>query len=223
MFTDRLEAGRRLTAALRDLDLDDPVIYALPRGGVPVAAEIATALGAPLDLVLVRKIGMPGNEELALGAVVDGAPPTVVTNDDIVRRAGLTEADVDRLADVQCRENDRRRSLYLGGREPLSPRGRTAVVVDDGLATGATARAAVAALRRQGAARIVLAVPVAPVDALDDFAALVDDIVCLERATWFRGVGAFYRSFPQLDDGDVLAILTAHRAGAMPAGPPAPS
>jgi predicted phosphoribosyltransferase len=212
MFRDRTEAGQRLARAVVDLAPASPVVYALPRGGVPVARAVADALGAPLDLLLVRKIGAPGQRELALGAVVDGDPPIVVRNDDVMRGFGLTEQDVDRLAAAETAENRRRRRLFVGDRPPLSPTGHTAIVVDDGLATGATAKAAVAGLRRLGAGRIILAVPVAPADTLDAFTPLVDDVVCLEPATRFFGVGAFYDDFRQLGDEDVTAQLGSRGA-----------
>jgi predicted phosphoribosyltransferase len=207
MFRDRTDAGRRLANAVADLAPTSPVVYALPRGGVPVAREVAERLGAPLDLLLVRKIGAPGQRELALGAVVDGDPPVIVRNEGIVAGFGLTEADIVRLAAPEIAENTRRRKAFLHDRPPRSPKGHTAIIVDDGLATGATAKAAVSGLRQMGAERIVLAVPVAPIDALEDFAPLVDDVVCLEKAIRFGGVGAFYDDFRQLEDADVIAAL----------------
>jgi putative phosphoribosyl transferase len=211
MFADRTVAGRRLASAVAALGLDHPVIYALPRGGVPVAAEIAARLPAPLDLVMVRKIGAPLQPELALGAVVDGARPVTIRNEEIIRLYGVDDLTFAELAEAELKEVERRRRVYLAGRSPVSPAGRTAVVVDDGLATGATAKAAVEALRRQGASRIVLAVPVAPSDTLKAFAPLVDDLVCLEQADFFPGVGAFYGAFPQLSDQDVIDALDAPR------------
>src|SRR5512137_671410 len=148
-FADRTEAGRLLAARLLSRRPVDAVVYALPRGGVPVAAEVARALGAPLDLVLVRKLGAPGNPELALGAVVDGTEPETVLNEDIVAFTGAGEAFIAAARARELREIERRRALYLAGRAPLDPKGRTAIVVDDGLATGATARAALRALRRR--------------------------------------------------------------------------
>jgi putative phosphoribosyl transferase len=211
MFANRTVAGRRLATALADLSLDHPVVYALPRGGVPVAAEIADRLPAPLDLLMVRKIGAPLQPELALGAVVDGSHPVIVRNEDVIALYGVDEAAFAALAEKELAEIRRRRALYLAGRESVSPAGRTAVVVDDGLATGATAKAAVKALRAAGAARIVLAVPVAPTETVAAFADLVDDVVCLEQADFFPGVGAFYGEFPQLTDGEVIEFLKERR------------
>ena len=162
LFADRGSAGRQLAKRLRGLNLADPVVYALPRGGVPVAVEIAKALGAPLDLILVRKIGAPGQPELALGAVVDGEDAQTVVNEAVARMTGADAAYLDKVRDQELAEIERRRSLYLGDRAPVSAAGRTAIVVDDGLATGATAKAALRALKRRGAAMTVLAVPVGP-------------------------------------------------------------
>lgn len=206
-FADRADAGRRLAQELADLRLDAPVVYALPRGGVPVAAEVARHLSAPLDLVLVRKLGAPGNPEVALGAVVEGDPPHLVLNEDVRRMSG---ADDRFVQDARCRElqeMDRRRAAYVGDRPRLDPAGRTVIVVDDGLATGATMKAALGALRRQGAARIVVALPVAPQAALDEIADLADDVICLHPARQFFGVGAFYRDFRQLTDAQTVAAL----------------
>lgn len=212
-FPDRGAAGRKLGERLKALHPADPVVYALPRGGVPVAAEVASALGAPLDLVLVRKIGAPFQPELALGAVVDGGE--TVLNADIVAATGASEAFIAEARGEGLAEIDRRRALYLAGRAPLDPRGRTAVVVDDGLATGATARAALHALRRRGAARLVLAVPVAPPETLAALRGEADELVCLVEAEMFGGVGAFYDDFHQLTDKEVTDLLAA---GTPPAG-----
>jgi putative phosphoribosyl transferase len=206
-FIDRFDAGRLLAARLSAMNLTRPVVYALPRGGVPVGLEIARALNAPLDLVLVRKIGAPGAPELALGAVVDGENPQTVINEDVRRASG---ADAAFLARARCRELaeiERRRTLYLEGRSRIDPAGCTAIVVDDGLATGATAKAALAAIRRQGAARTILAVPVAPEEALAEMGGHADEIVCLLPAARFRGVGAFYADFHQLTDEETIGLL----------------
>lgn len=211
MFANRSVAGRRLARALADLDLDHPVIYALPRGGVPVAAEVADRLPAPLDLLMVRKVGAPLQPELALGAVVDGAHPITIRNEEVIALHHVDEAAFAALAERELAEIRRRRALYLAGRKAVSPAGRTAVVVDDGLATGATAKAAIAALRAAGAARIVLAVPVAPAEAVAEFSGLVDELVCLEQADFFPGVGAFYGEFPQLTDAEVIEFLDERR------------
>jgi predicted phosphoribosyltransferase len=208
-FADRAEAGRRLAARVAEQQHDRPVVYALPRGGVPVAAEVARVLGAPLDLVLVRKLGAPGNPELALGAVVDGAEPETVLNEEVVAFTGATEAFIAAARARELREIERRRALYLAGRAPLDPKGRVAIVVDDGLATGATARAALHALRRRGAARLILAVPVAPPSTLAALRREADEIVSLAEEDIPHGIGAFYADFHQLGDEEVIALLAA--------------
>lgn len=210
-FANRSEAGLLLGERVKALRLRDPVIYALPRGGVPVAAEVAAVLGAPLDLVLVRKIGAPDQPELAIGAIVDGDTPEVVLNADIFAATGASEDFIVAARRRELAEIERRRARYLAGRAPVDPAGRTAVVVDDGLATGASARAALHALRRRGAARLVLAVPVAPPGTPEALRGDADDIVCLVEAELFRGIGAFYRDFHQLTDEEVIAALAARR------------
>jgi erythromycin esterase-like protein/predicted phosphoribosyltransferase/predicted alpha/beta-hydrolase family hydrolase len=207
LFADRADAGRQLAARLLALDPPNPVIYALPRGGAPLAVEIAKALKAPVELVLVRKIGAPGQSELAVAAVVDGDEPQTVVNEAVAASTGVDAAYLEAGRRRELDEIERRRALYLGGRPRISPAGRTAIVVDDGLATGATARAAVRALRRQGAARIILAVPVAPADTLEAMRVEVDEIVCLETPEPFFGVGAFYGAFDQLTDAQTIALL----------------
>ncbi|RMD93572.1 MAG: erythromycin esterase, partial [Alphaproteobacteria bacterium] len=207
VFADRRDAGRRLAAALAAKDYPAPAVYALPRGGVPVAAEVAEALGAPLDLLLVRKIGAPANPEVALAAVVEGEPPQMVVNEEVMRLAGVDAAWLARARDRELAEMRRRRRRYLGERARISPAGRTAIVVDDGLATGATMKAAIAALRRQGAARVVAAIPVAPQSALAELRELADEVVCLMPLERFRGVGAAYRDFHQLSDEETIGHL----------------
>lgn len=206
-FTDRAEAGKLLADRLMAMTLDRPVVYALPRGGVPVAIEISGALKAPLDLVMVRKIGAPSNPEVALGAVVEGTVPQTVLNEDILRASGADEAYVERARTRELAEMERRRTLYLGGRPRIDPAGRTVILVDDGLATGATMKAALAAVRRQGAARIVVAIPVAPEETVSELAVLADDVVCLNPSRAFRGVGGFYADFHQLTDEETIGLL----------------
>jgi erythromycin esterase-like protein/predicted phosphoribosyltransferase/dienelactone hydrolase len=220
LFDDRSDAGRKLAARLARLDAPDPAVYALPRGGVPVALEIAKALKAPLDLVLVRKIGAPGQPELALAAVVDGEEPQTVVNEDVAAMTGASAAFLEAARRRELAEIERRRALYLGGRPRVSPAGRTAIVVDDGLATGATAKAALRALRRQGAARLILAVPVAPADTLRAMRAEADEVICLETPEPFYGVGGFYRDFDQLSDEAMLALLRRAGGAEAPADPP---
>jgi putative phosphoribosyl transferase len=206
-FIDRSEAGRLLGARLAAMNLLRPIIYALPRGGVPVGLAIARALSAPLDLVLVRKIGAPGAPELALGAVVDGENPQTVINQDVWQASGADAAFLAGACQRELAEIKRRRALYREGRLPIDPAGCTAVVVDDGLATGATAKAALAAIKRQGAARTILAVPVAPEETLADMRSYANEIVCLHSAARFHGVGAFYDDFHQLTDKETVGLL----------------
>lgn len=206
-FADRTAAGQKLAEQLAAKRLDHPLIYALPRGGVPVAVEVARALNAPLDLMLVRKIGAPGNPEVALGAIVEGANAQVVINKDIVQLSGADVAFMERSYADQLAELERRKQRYIGDRRRLDPAGRTVVVVDDGLATGATMKAALIALRRNGAAWIIVALPVAPKPALEELNDYADDIVCLHRATEFRGVGGFFRDFHQLSDAETVRLL----------------
>lgn len=206
-FKDRAEAGRLLGEALAEKKFTDPVVLALPRGGVPVAVEVGRQLHAPVDLVLVRKIGVPFQRELAAGAVVDGGDPETVYNDDVIAAAGLSRATVDELAVSELEEIERRRKLYLKDRKRAPIAGRTVIVVDDGLATGATARAALHALRRKKPQRLVLAVPVAPKDTLDALASEVDETICLSQPVPFFAIGVHYRDFTQLTDDDVISFL----------------
>lgn len=208
-FADRREAGRQLGAALKALDLQQPVIYALPRGGVPVGFEVAAALKAPLDLLLVRKIGAPWQPELAVGAIVDGAAPEIVLNDEIVAATG---ADAAYLAGEQAkalREIERRRTVYGRAGAQIDPAGRDAIVVDDGIATGATALVAVHALKRRGARRVLVATPVAPPETVGRLQGDADQVICLAQPEAFGGVSAFYDDFHQLDDDEVVALLAA--------------
>ncbi len=206
MFRDRTDAGKKLASRLTTLGLADPVVLALPRGGVPVAAEIARALGAPLDLIIVRKVGAPGEPELALGALVDGDPPDVVFNADVVQAWGLSEAELSRLVARERAETERRRQVY-GPARPWPVAGKTAIIVDDGVATGATVKAAIRALRRRSPREIVVAVPVAPPRTAAELAAQADRLVCLDRPARFLALGFLYRDFPQLTDEEVIHIL----------------
>ncbi|MGA0610791.1 phosphoribosyltransferase [Caldimonas sp. KR1-144] len=210
-FADRAEAGRLLAAALRPLQLEHPVVIALPRGGVPVAAEVARELQAPLDLILVRKIGAPTQPELAVAAIVDGEPPQIVRDATTMAMTGADEAYVQRVAAEEQRENLRRRQAYLHGRAPLPLAGRTAILVDDGIATGTTVRAALAALRQRGPARLVLAVPVAPPDTVAALRGAVDELVCLRQPGFFHAVGVHYADFHQVEDREVVDALDAYR------------
>ena len=208
-FADRADAGRALAEAIAARHYDRPVILALPRGGVPIAAEIASAISAPMDLVLVRKIGTPGQPELALGAVVDGDPPQVAINEDVRKQARVGDEALERAKLAQLAEIDRRRALYLGARDRVSLKGRTAVVTDDGIATGATMRAALKALRQAKPARLVLAVPVAPADTLAQLRDEVDDLICLQTPRPFHAVGMHYRQFDPVSDDTVAELMKA--------------
>jgi putative phosphoribosyl transferase len=211
MFQDRDEAGQRLAEALAGRGLDGPVVLALPRGGVPVAAPVARRLGAALGLLLVRKLGVPGHEELAAGAVGGGDPPVTVFNDNVLAMIGKTEADFAGAVAAKVGEIAARRARYLGDRPDPEVAGRTVVVVDDGIATGATVRAGLLLLKARKPARVILAVPVAPRAALGDFAGLADEVLCLETPEPFVAVGAHYARFPQTSDEEVVALLEAAR------------
>ena len=206
-FLDRDDAGRQLADQLEKLSLKNPVVYALPRGGVPIGVHVADRLNAPLDLVLVRKIGAPGNPEVALGAVVEGNPPQTIINENVKRLSRADDSYIERTRAEKLAELDTRRMRYMGERPRIEPKGRTAIVVDDGLATGATMKAALTALKRQGAEKIVVALPVAPAEALAEIADQADQVVCLNPARHFRGVGGFYRDFHQLTDEETIGLL----------------
>jgi putative phosphoribosyl transferase len=206
-FADRAAAGRALGQRLASLHLADPVVLALPRGGVPVALEVARALRAPLDLLLVRKIGVPFQRELAVAAVMDGAEPVVVVDETIRAESGVTRDYIEAQARTELAEIERRRRIYLGGRAALALEGRTAIVVDDGIATGTTVRAAIKGLRQRRPARVVLAVPVAPPDTVARLRREVDDLVCLAQPEVFGAIGLFYADFHQLSDDEVTRGL----------------
>lgn len=219
LFTDRAEAGRLLAERLLALHLPGPLaVLALPRGGVPIGALVARALGAPMDLLLVRKIGLPWQPELALAVVVDGEPPEIVVDEEVQRSADLDPGYIDTQAAKEALEIARRRTLYLRGHAMLALAGKTVIVVDDGIATGTTMRAALKALRRRQPARLLLAVPVAPRDTLLALRREVDQIVCLAEPEPFHAIGAHYRDFHQISDDEVLAALStvASAAAALP-------
>lgn len=213
-FQDRHQAGEQLADVLAGLSLTAPVVLALPRGGVAVAVPIARRLGAPLDLLLVRKIGAPHQPELAVAAVVEGDPPQTVVDEVSCRETGVDERYIASQQPAALHEIERRRERYRLGR-PLPPlRGRTVIVVDDGIATGTTMRAALRALRHAKPAAVVLAVPVAAIESLALLTGEADCIVCLLQPAWFGGVGAHYRDFHQVEDEEVLAALESVRHGA---------
>ena len=206
-FDDRRQAGQALAAALRDKPLHDPLVLALPRGGVPVGHEVAHALRAPLDILLVRKIGVPGNEEFALGAVVDGIQPKWVVDEDMLKLFDLPPGWFDQQLAVQLQEIERRRALYCGARLPVARENRDIILVDDGLATGSTVRAALQALYDPPARRIILAVPVGALPTLERLRPLVDELICLVTPEPFQAVGNHYRDFRQVSDQEVVALL----------------
>lgn len=208
MYADRREAGRTLAERLRKSVDDGPVtVLALPRGGVPVAAEVARRLGAPLDLCYVRKIGAPSQPELAIGAVADGVEPRVVLNGRLIAELGVPDAYVAETTQQKLADIERQRALYQPGRPPPMLAGRTVIVVDDGLATGTTARAALRAVHAAGARRVILAVPVAPDDTVAELAPEADAIVCPLTPYPFFAVGQQYQRFPQVTDTEVVAAL----------------
>ncbi|MDC0657651.1 phosphoribosyltransferase [Leisingera sp. SS27] len=207
MFEDRMSAGLQLAEELAELPMTNPVVLALPRGGVPVALPVAQKLQAPLDLILIRKIGMPSNPELAAGALAEGGNP--IFNGALLQAAGMKPEDFAAQAAQAREENAARRARYLQGRDPVDLKGRSVIVVDDGIATGATFLAAHFWLKERKPAEVVLAVPVAPPEAVDELRPLVDTLVCLLSPREFWAVGAHYRDFTQTSDDEVMAALAA--------------
>lgn len=206
-FLDRRDAGRKLAAALMHLKADKPVVLALPRGGVPVAYEVALALDAPLDVLIVRKIGAPGHPELGLGAVVDGANPQRVLNDSVMRQVYASPEYIEDEQRRQLVEIERRRQLYCGDRPPVPTAGRTVIVVDDGIATGGTIKTALMALSKGDVKHLTFAVPVAPAEVVDDLQRDFPDGVCLHTPDFFRAVSLHYGNFTQTTDEEVVALL----------------
>jgi len=207
-FLDRADAGRKLAGALERFRSRSPVVLALPRGGVPVGLEVARALGAPLDVIDARKLGAPGHEELAVGAIAPGA---VYVDRLLVRRLGVSAAYLEQITTAEGRELERRERLYRSGRPPLDVEGRVVILVDDGLATGATARVAVASLRQRRPAQVILAVPVGAPETVARLREVADDVVCLETPPDFRAVSLAYRDFSPTSDAEVVSCLAAAR------------
>lgn len=207
MFKDRTDAGKRLAARLQRLKHEPLVVVALPRGGVPVAFEVAKALEVPLDVVLIRKIGAPGQPELAVGAIADGDFVETVINLDLANATGATADYIEQQKEAALEEIERRRASYLKNRVRLEVEGRTVIVIDDGIATGASIRVAIKACRQRGARRLVVAVPVAPPGTVQSLQEEVDEVICLETPEFFPAVGAFYGDFTQTTDDDVIDLL----------------
>jgi putative phosphoribosyl transferase len=208
VFKDRVDAGRRLAALLEPLRGERPVVVGLPRGGVPVAAEVARALGAPLDVVVVRKIGAPQNPEYAIGALAEGG--VQVLGDRAARAGGVSDPELQALIARAERELEERRRRYRGARDPVNIEGRTVIVIDDGLATGRSALAAVRSVRQRGAARVILAAPVASPGAARALGAVADEVVCLTTPAELLAVGIWYQDFSQVSGEQVAAMLAEH-------------
>jgi len=227
IFANRQDAAKQLVERLLPFKDADPIVLALPRGGVPIGFEIARALKAPLDLIFVRKIGAPNQPELAIGAIVDGAHAETVINDDIAKALGVSRSYVESQCARQLEEIERRRALYLTGRPRVDPTQKTVIVVDDGIATGATVRAALRALQRTKLSRLVLAVPVAPPDTAAALRDEVDEFICLVTPTYMGAIGSFYHDFHQVSDEEVVELLrrkaSSERTDQAPSHPAAPA
>jgi putative phosphoribosyl transferase len=218
IYRDRTDAGRRLAQELLGYAAEKSIVLALPRGGVVVAAEIAEALNAPLDLLFVRKIGVPFQPELAMGAVVDGLRPHLIRNEDVIACSGISEETFGRVCEAELAEIERRRARYVSGRPRADVRDRVVIVVDDGIATGATTRAALEAISEQRPRKLVLAVPVAPTSTLEELRGAADVIVCLQAHEPFYAIGLYYEDFHQISDSEVLRILSMTLAPGQGAG-----
>ncbi|MFA9443698.1 MAG: phosphoribosyltransferase [Hyphomicrobium sp.] len=216
IFRNRKQAGELLAEELARRAFPDPIVLGLPRGGVPVAAEVAAKLKAPLDIILVRKIGAPMQRELAVGAVVDGGAPEIVRNEELISLVGLTEDQFQQEAKRQLEIIEERRKLWVAGRARIPVMGKTAIIVDDGIATGATVKASLHALKRQGPQRIVIATPVASRESLEELRRETDDVICLETPEYLGAIGFFYAEFSQVSDAEVSRILESMSAEGMP-------
>lgn len=211
IFEDRADAGRRLAPRLLKYKDENPVVLAVPRGGVPVAFEIARALNAPLDVIIARKLGAPGQSELGIGAVTDGDHPDMILNRELLGALQVPRDYLQREIENQLKEIRRRQQVYRGGRPRAALKDRTVIVVDDGIATGGSIRAALRGVKRGSPRRVILAVPVGPADTIEDLAQEADEVVCLSTPLTFYGIGQFYRDFHQLDDDEVVRMLEAGR------------
>jgi putative phosphoribosyl transferase len=212
-FRDRADAGRQLAAALHNYaQVSDVQVLALPRGGVPVGYEVAAELGAPLDVLIVRKLGTPGQPELAMGAIAGGG--VRVLNPDVVDMLGLSSAAIDRVAEQELQEVERRERLYRGERPPLNVENRTVIVIDDGVATGSTFRAALQCLRGQKPRKLIAAFPVGAAGTVEHLRGLADEVICLETPEPFMAISLWYEDFPQVEDQEVRAMLERNRSGA---------
>lgn len=216
MFSNRVAAGRMLAGALSSYKGKDVVVLAIPRGGLPVAREVADALEAPFDIVVVRKLGAPGQPELGIGAVVDGDHPRAIFNQGVIESLGVGDEYINREIERQLKEIKRREMAYRGGELPVPLAGKTVIVVDDGIATGSSVRAALRGVRRAKPKKLVLAIPVAPAETLEALRADTDEIVCLETPENFFAVGQFYRDFHQVGDDEVKRMLAARRPAESP-------
>jgi putative phosphoribosyl transferase len=216
IFGNRKQAGEFLAEEVARRAFPDPIVLGLPRGGVPVAAEVAAKLKAPLDIILVRKIGAPMQRELAVGAVVDGGAPEIVRNEELISMVGLTEDEFQQEAKRQLEIIEERRKLWVAGRARIPVKGKTAIIVDDGIATGATVKASLHALKRQGPQRTVIATPVASRESLEELRREADDVICLETPEYLGAIGFFYAEFSQVSDAEVSRILESMSAEGMP-------
>lgn len=212
IFQDREDAGRQLGEALKKYRDKDTVVLGIPRGGVVIAAEAAKALGAPLDVIIPRKLGAPHNPEVAIGAVTQDG--TIITDEIMVRRLGLSDAQIDSLAEEVLEEIQRRVQTYRNGKTGLDLEGKTVIVADDGIATGFTVQAALESVRNAGSKKLVLAVPVAPAETISFLREKVDDLICLHAPEIFYAVGQFYRDFDQTSDREVIELLS-EKAGSI--------